>query len=223
MADNRVRSDVWTSFEKLSEKKNKVKCKICSKELAFHGGTTNLREHLLSKHPLQYKSQPSTSSSGGKQGTLYSFARPTRCAEPRATEITDKISSMIAMDMKPIQMVEGEGFRSLMSYLEPGYTIPSRKHFTSTIQHKHILRKEKLKMKMKEEALSIALTTDIWTSIAYMTVTVHYLDPNWVMQAFVIETFAFPERHTGVNIAEKLKELGNIIVTFHFYCNYVYT
>ena len=58
---------------------------------------------------------------------------------------------------------------------------------------------------------------------AYMTVSVHYLDPNWVMQAFVLETFAFPERHTGVNIAEKLKELGNIIVTFHFYCNYVYT
>ena len=40
----------------------------------------------------------------------------------------------------------------------------------------------------------IALTTDIWTSIAveaYMTVTVHYLDPNWVMQAFVLENNKF--------------------------------
>ena len=95
--------------------------------------------------------------------------------------------------------------------------IPSRKHFSSTIQHKHALGKEKLKLKMKEEAQSVALTTDIWTSVAveaYMTVTAHYIDPNWVMQAFALETFAFPERHTGVNIAEKLKELGNIYYNY---------
>ena len=56
--------------------------------------------------------------------------------------------------------------------------------------------------------MGVALTTDIWTSTAYMTVTLHYIDPNSVMQAFVLETFSFPERHTAVNIAEKLKELG---------------
>ena len=139
MADNdTVRSDVWMSFQKIPEKKNKVKCKICSKEQAYYGGTTNLREHLLSKHPLQYKSQPSTST-GKKQGTLHSFTRPTCCPEPRAAEITDRISNM-----RPIQMVEGEGFRELLSYFEPGYTIPSRKYFSSNIQHKHVLGKQKL-------------------------------------------------------------------------------
>ena len=110
-------------------------------------------------------------------------------------------------------MVEGEGFRELLSCLEPGYTIPNRKYFSSNIQHKHVLGKQKLKLKMEKEAQSVALTTDIWTSVAveaYMTVTAHYIDPNWVMQAFVFETFAFPERHTGVTIGEKLKELGNI-------------
>ena len=63
-------------------------------------------------------------------------------------------------------MVEGEGFRELMSYLEPGYTIPSRKYFSSTIQRKHVLGKQKIKLKMKVEAQSVALTTDIWTSVA---------------------------------------------------------
>ena len=43
---------------------------------------------------------------------------------------------------------------------------------------------------MKEKAIGMALTTDIWTSVA------------------VEETFSFPERHTGVNIAEKLQELA---------------
>ena len=40
-----------------------------------------------------------------------------------------------------------------------------------------------------------------------MTVTVHYIDASWKMQNFVLETVSFPERHTGVNIAEKLKEI----------------
>ena len=212
-ADDRVRSDVWTWFEKLPKKKNRVKCKICTKGIAYSGGTTNLREHLVAKHPLQYKGQPSSSKSSPKQqGTLLSFTRPTRCSEPRAKEITDRISYMITADTRPIQMVEGEGFCRLITYLEPGYTIPSRKQFSTIILHKHVLGKEKLRLKLKEEAVGVSLTTDIWTSTAveaYMTVTVHYIDPNWVMQAFVLETFSFPERHTAVNIAEKLKELGN--------------
>ena len=41
-----------------------------------------------------------------------------------------------------------------------------------------------------------------------MMVTAHYIDPNWKLQNFVLETLSFPERHTGVDIAEKLKDVG---------------
>ena len=41
----------------------------------------------------------------------------------------------------------------------------------------------------------------------YLLVTAHYIDSNWELQAFVLETLSFPERHTGVNIADKLKGL----------------
>ena len=40
----------------------------------------------------------------------------------KAEEISERVSEMIAMDLRLIQMVEGKGFRRLMSYLEPGYT-----------------------------------------------------------------------------------------------------
>ena len=56
----------------------------------------------------------------------------------------------------------------------------------------------------------MALTTDIWTSAdteAYITLTVHYFDQNWKLQAFVLETNAFPETHTRVEIAKKLKTI----------------
>ena len=79
------------------------------------------------------------------------------------------------------------------------------------INHKFEACKDKLKKRLEAEACSMALTTDIWTSMAtqaYMTVTAHYIDPNFKLQNFVLETLPFPERHTGVNIAEKLKGVG---------------
>ena len=199
MAEGQACSNVWDSFLKLPEK-NKGKCKLCSKELAFHGGTTNLRDHLIAKHPLTL---PRNINKPTSQNILL-FIQPTWCNEAKAEGISERVSEMIAMDMRPIQMVEGKGFWRLMSYLEPGYTVPSRKSFTTHINNKHTIGKTKLKTKLNEEALSVALTTDLWTSVAveaYMTVTVYYLDSNWEMQAFVLETIGFSERHTGVNIA----------------------
>ena len=57
---------------------------------------------------------------------------------------------------------------------------------------------------------------------AYIPVTAYYIGPNWKLQSFVLETLSFPERHTGVNIAEKLKGVGerweiihNVITVSH--------
>ena len=46
-------SDVWKCFTKTPDKKKAI-CSICHKELAYSGGTTNLCDHVSSKHPLQY-------------------------------------------------------------------------------------------------------------------------------------------------------------------------
>ena len=206
---NRKISDVWKYFTKTPDKKKAI-CSICHKELAYSGGTTNLRDHVSSKHPLQYFPAGKTAT-GSKTTTLDGFVRPSKCSEARAKGITDRVSQMIVQDLRPIRLVECEGFRNLLSYLEPGYTLPSRKQFSMEINHKFEACKDKLKKCLEAEALSMALTTDIWTSMAteeYMTVTAHYIDPNLKLQNFVLETLPFPERHTGVNVAEKLKGVG---------------
>ena len=134
-----------------------------------------------------------------------------KCSKSHAKSITDWVSQIIVQDLWPIRIIECEGFKDLLSYLEPGHFLPSWKQFSTDIAHKFNLCKEMLKKHLESEEPSIALTSDIWTSMAteaYMTVTAHYIDPNWKLQNFVFETLSLPERHTGVNIAEKLKGVG---------------
>ncbi len=205
---NRKVSDVWSYFTKVADMK-KAMCTICRKELAYLGRTTNLRDHLTSQHALCYNADKKNES---KKKTLDRFIiRPAKCSDARMKNITDRVTQMIVRDLRPIRVVECEGFRNLINYLEPGYIVPSRKQFTADINLKHAKCKEVLKQRLKNEAQFIALTTDIWTSLAtesYLSVTAHYIDSNWELQAFVLETLSFPERHTGVNIADKLKGLA---------------
>ena len=206
-----AKSDVWKYFVKDNDG-NKAECKLCSKVLAYRGGTTNLRNHLKSQHPLRYdKKQESADGKGKmKQAPLTSFVQPRSCSDARSKAITERIADMIALDLRPIRMVEGKGFLEVLALLEPGYKVPSRKHFTKIIHQKHDVAQVKLRETIAEEADKVALTTDIWTSSAteaYMTATLHYISPSWDLRSFVLATTAFPERHTGAAIAEELKRM----------------
>ncbi|KAK1879672.1 Zinc finger BED domain containing protein 4 [Dissostichus eleginoides] len=122
-------SAVWDHF-KLDDDKKKAVCQICDKKLAYHSGTTTLKSHLDAVHP--HASQPSTSST--IQQTLQSQKPIT---EKRKREITDAIEDFIAMDMRPIYIVEGEGFRKLMKKMEPGYTVPKRSSILDAMSLKY--------------------------------------------------------------------------------------
>ena len=139
------RSDVWDFFEKLPDTDKKVRCILChpQKDFAFHGGTTNLREHLSSKHPLEYKAETK------KQTTLFDYTKHSRCSEARKRNITSLILDMVAIDLRPLRLVEGEGFKKLMEYLEPGYKVPSAMHMASLLHRKYKAGYERLKEILK--------------------------------------------------------------------------
>jgi len=120
-----------------------------------------------------------------KSSTLDEPVRPMRCSEAHAKDISDRKSQMIVQDLRPIQIVECNGFHDLIKYLEARYVLPSRKLFTADINLKYAMCKKCLKEKLGEEAVFLSLTTDIWTSIAtesYITVTAHFIDNNLVLK-----------------------------------------
>jgi len=155
----KFRSDVWKFYERTDDGK-KVKCILCSppKELVYHGGTSNLRDHVNRQRPLKYK--PDT-----VQTSLEAYGKKKQaCSDARAKQITELIVRMVALDLRPMRLVEGKGFLELMAFLEPGYKVPSSAHISTLVKCKHSVAWNTLKEILSKEAVAVGLTTDIWTS-----------------------------------------------------------
>ena len=72
-----------------------------------------MHSHLRAKHP-----------STDQQSMASFVTKQSNFDVRRAEQTTALISKMIALDMLPISFVEGEGFRSLMEFVEPDFTVP---------------------------------------------------------------------------------------------------
>ncbi len=139
------RSDVWKYCSKSSD--SSVKCGLCDKELTYSGTTSNLRDHLLRRHAVKYKPQ--------QQKTLVSLRQ--KCPKSKAKAVMNLLVDVVTMDLRPIAIVEGVGMTRLLKYLEPGFTMPSRKHIAKLVQAKYEKAVSLLKTLLSNEAVSMAL------------------------------------------------------------------
>ena len=125
----KFRSDVWDFFTKVPGGKKvlgEVLGGLCKNEYSYLGTTSNLREYLLRYHKEKYKRNESGSnkaSDGKEQTSIDAFFTRSKCPPSRAKKITKLIAFMVVKDLRPAAVVDGEGFKRLLSYLEPGYVI----------------------------------------------------------------------------------------------------
>lgn len=97
-------------------------------------------------------------------------------SEKRKKEITEKITEFVALDVRPVRIVEGEGFKELLLTLEPGYTVPTRATVMDVVHTKYLLTRSEI-YKAIQDCEAVSFTTDIGTSLqmeAYFTVTSHH-------------------------------------------------
>jgi len=98
-----------------------ITCNICKKDLADGGGTTSLQKHLRLKHVDEAKKCFGKVTDGKKQTPMSTFTDARRCSPARATQITELIAELVACDLCPLSVVEGEGFRQLLNYIKPTF------------------------------------------------------------------------------------------------------
>ena len=68
--------------------------------------------------------------------------------------------------MRPINIINGKGFQELLSFLEPGYRLPSHTHFTYLIEQKYTAVKQRICDVLQKQAEFIEITADLWNSVA---------------------------------------------------------
>ncbi len=115
------------------------------------------------------------------------------------------ITEMIAKDMLLISFVEGEGFRTLMEFEEPEFTVPSRKTIAARLEKLFDDNVRELRSQLASVG-KIALTTHSWTALtteSYIMITCHYI-VDWEIHSAVLQTKAMLEQHTAENLANTL-------------------
>ena len=115
---------------------------------------------------------------------------------------------MVVKDYLPLSFVEGDGFFNLMNIIVPEYKVPTRNTINSRIGKLYDERKRVLfrKYRMHRVCHSQQILGHPWLQ-SYITVTEHHLTDNWDMKSNVLCTRTMPERHTGENIANKLRSI----------------
>lgn len=212
------KAEVWRHFGFLHKvgcaeiDKTHAVCKMCRARIKYSGNTTNLRAHLVRHHedlPLASNAKRLNPS----QLTLDKVQSPKLPpTSSRATKITQSVIYFICKDMRPLSVVENDGFRHMLTTLEPRYTIPSRQHITDTALPNLYKQVKATVLDAVGSAGRVALTCDAWTSRAtesYVTITAHHVTDEWKLASHVLQTRAMHESHTGENIATLLREAVN--------------
>jgi len=196
-------SHVWKFFTRSSDKTSAT-CNLCDKQFAYKGATSNLLNHLNGQHP----SANTNNDTHKKQVPMTSFLNSPRKTKTDSDRITQAIADMIVADYVPLSIVVGEGFRNLMSIVAPDYTVPCRKTVGTRIQRRYDVEREALTSELSE-VKSASITTDTWTfnsTESFITVTEHHLTDARELKSNVLPTRAMLERHTGENLANRLKD-----------------
>ena len=117
---------------------------------------------------------------------------------------------MVVSDLQPASIVEDQGFQKFVNVLDPKYKPPSRRTIMNEYLPTLYESKKKSLIDQLAETKWCTLTTDLWTSrtaMGYMTVTCHYITPEWVLESRVLETCHISESHTSINLSNELKKV----------------
>ena len=223
------RSGVWEHFKFKStngkEDRSNTVCNLCETTFRYYtGSTSSMSAHLKRKHNLIITSERKVDENDNIKSKTTRGTRSTISGQLQISDvlgrknllpfssirhksITKSIGVFIAKDMRPYSVVENEGFKAMLRELEPRYEIPSRRHFSEKIIPNLYDETRTVVEDQLKQAPFIALTTDSWTSRAtesYNTVTAHFLNKDWSVISYVLQTRVMDISHTSENLSEML-------------------
>ncbi|KAK7004624.1 zinc finger BED domain-containing protein 1 [Biomphalaria glabrata] len=213
ISSKRKLSAAWNFFVKDSEDESKAVCNMCFFKIAHNNNTTNMLKHLRIKHPSEFVASNAVKLKDSAVPQPMLFKTPLNhlsqynADSQRKKRIDEILVSMIVSDLQPLSLVDDKGFLKLIYELDSKYQPPSR-HTISRILIPDLYSKARSElMSILSTTSSVALTTDLWSSnqsVAYLTVTAHFITPSFKLTSAVLTTTTLNGDHTAENIASKL-------------------
>ncbi|KAL4490729.1 hypothetical protein ABPG72_021783 [Tetrahymena utriculariae] len=205
------KSPVWQLFKTIETVDGKKdECTVCKKKLTHTESTSSKRYHLEKKHFSEYSKLLNDNKSESQLQLTKDFNFK-KLSKLKSEEISNAILEFIVIDSRPYNTVNGKGFQKLIELLCPSYEMPSRQTFSDRlISEKYQQYKSKLIANIVEDKpQSINITTDYWSSLSnksFLTVNIHYLNDNFEIQKYVLDTVEVQEQHTSNITAKKILE-----------------
>ena len=142
-------------------------------------------------------------------GVAEAFGRVTKYSRDRARHksLTSAVTQYLVDEMVPFRTVEKQSFKYMIQKLDKQYELPGKTYFSETAVPKTY---NELKVIVESEIKDVdffSATTDMWSSIKmhpYMSLTVHFVNKDWILKYRCLETSFLPVNHTADNVAKAL-------------------
>lgn len=138
-------------YGNIFDARDKVVCKLCKLQLAYHSTTSNLRLHLRNVHPSEYGIICGTSAKQSRLETYFAPPATSSLSAARQEACRQKLIAFICKNMRPISVVDGTCFREFCEALEPRYRIPSRGTVTNIKVELYNSTSDKIKKSIKDK------------------------------------------------------------------------
>jgi hypothetical protein len=122
-------------------------------------------------------------------------------------EFKKRLINWVVLDDQPFSTIESPRVRSLLELLKPDIVIPSADTIKRNIMECYREESVSIGDQLRNTSGKISLTLDCWTSPnvkAFMGITAHYIDDNWVPQSLVLDFVPLPGLHTGEELCQTL-------------------
>ena len=185
-------------------RQNFVLCEHCNSVIAYSGktGTGGLTRHTCSRRQRDLN-QPQVNVSSIKR----------KIPPARSQRVKEVTVTFIAKDLRPFDIVDGEGFRKLAQELvniradygrhDIGDVLASRTAISRFhLPHAYHQLRDLVSHEVRNS--STAFTTDLWsdsyTQRSFLALTSHFIDEDFVLKERNLGTIQFKERKTAENI-----------------------
>uniref|UniRef100_A0AAQ4R083 BED-type domain-containing protein n=1 Tax=Gasterosteus aculeatus aculeatus TaxID=481459 RepID=A0AAQ4R083_GASAC len=241
VAHPRAKSKVWKYFGFDTDANGfilrwkRIYCRVCMSQIAYSGNTSNLSYHLEKNHPLEFNEF--VKSNTDQMREAFATAIPRIKKEPsglhskppsqdpnsrqgsesdnrRHSDLTVAVITFICEGLYPVSLVEEPTFRSLMSTVDPGYSLPSQREVAVKMLPQMYCRTRDMVFSELVGVVNCGVSTDLWhcqtQNRTYISLSMHSVNYDCTIGFSMInrclKTFEVQGDNTAKNITRAMHE-----------------